>query len=61
MKITPEVREYAARQTAQDHPGNGSEARAGDFAGEADAVAGMEEMSKRFHDEGGEIYVPAAE
>ena len=26
-----------------------------------DAEAGMAEMSKRFHDEGGELYVPAAE
>jgi hypothetical protein len=25
------------------------------------AEAGMAEMSKRFHDEGGEIYVPATE
>jgi hypothetical protein len=25
------------------------------------AETGMAEMSKRFHDEGGEIYVPAAE
>jgi hypothetical protein len=25
-----------------------------------EAEAGMAEMSKRFHDEGGEIYVPAA-
>jgi hypothetical protein len=24
-------------------------------------VAGMVEMSKRFHDEGGELYIPAAE
>jgi hypothetical protein len=24
-----------------------------------DAEAGMAEMSKRFHDEGGELYVPA--
>lgn len=27
----------------------------------ADARAGTAEMSKRFHDEGGEIYLPAAE
>jgi hypothetical protein len=26
-----------------------------------DADKGMAEMSKRFHEEGGEIYVPAAE
>jgi hypothetical protein len=28
---------------------------------DAAAEAGMAEMSKRFHDEGGEIYLPAAE
>jgi hypothetical protein len=27
----------------------------------AEAEAGMAKMSKRFHEEGGEIYVPAAE
>jgi hypothetical protein len=26
-----------------------------------DAEGGMAEMSKRFHEEGGELYVPAAE
>jgi hypothetical protein len=26
-----------------------------------DAEVGMAEMSKRFHDEGGEIYLPAAD
>jgi phosphomethylpyrimidine synthase len=66
MKITQEVREFAARQTAQDHPGDGSEARtrefaAGEAATEAQAEEGMAEMSKRFHEEGGEIYVPAGE
>jgi phosphomethylpyrimidine synthase len=60
MKITQEVREFAARQTAQDHPGDGSEARTGDFAGSEAAVEeGMAEMSKRFHEEGGELYVGA--
>jgi hypothetical protein len=29
--------------------------------GEAEAEAGMAEMSKRFHDTGGELYVPAAD
>jgi phosphomethylpyrimidine synthase len=62
MKITQEVREFAARQTAQDHPGDGSEARTREFAGdEVAAEQGMGEMSKRFHEEGGELYVPAAE
>ena len=43
MKITAEVREFARVQE--------------EAAASADAEAGMEEMSKRFHDEGGEIYV----
>jgi len=30
-------------------------------AASADADEGMAEMSRRFHDEGGELYVPAAE
>ncbi len=34
---------------------------AGTAGRSAEAEAGMEEMSKRFHDEGGELYVPAAE
>ena len=46
MKITQEVREFARLQEAKTAP---------------DAEAGMAEMSKRFHDEGGELYVPAAE
>ena len=45
MKITQEVREFARLQE-QD-------------AASANAEAGMAEMSKRFHDEGGELYVPA--
>ena len=68
MKITQEVRDFAASQaakSAQDHPGDGSEANLASTASTetspADAEAGMEEMSKRFHDEGGEIYVPAGE
>jgi hypothetical protein len=27
---------------------------------DADAEVGMREMSKRFHDEGGELYLPSA-
>jgi phosphomethylpyrimidine synthase len=30
-------------------------------AAATDAEAGMAEMSKRFHEEGGELYVPATE
>jgi hypothetical protein len=29
--------------------------------GNTDPETGMAEMSKRFHDEGGEIYIPTAE
>jgi phosphomethylpyrimidine synthase len=49
MKITQEVREFAKAQAEKS------------ALSEAEAAAGMAEMSKRFHDEGGEIYVPAAE
>ena len=46
MKITQEVREFARLQEER--------------AISEDADRGMVEMSKRFHDEGGEIYIPAA-
>jgi phosphomethylpyrimidine synthase len=49
MKITQEVRDFAKAQAEKPS------------LSEAEAEAGMAEMSKRFHDEGGEIYVPAAE
>lgn len=62
MKITQEVRAFARGELAE-RPGDVSPARARDFADgeavtEADADEGMAEMSKRFHDEGGELYVP---
>jgi phosphomethylpyrimidine synthase len=47
MKITQEVREFARLQQQK--------------AETVDAEQGMAEMSKRFHDQGGEIYVTAAE
>jgi phosphomethylpyrimidine synthase len=60
MKITQEVREFAARQTAQDQPGDGSEANlASKASAEISPEEGMAEMSRRFHDEGGELYIPA--
>ena len=49
MKITQEVRDFAKAQAEKV------------AVSEAEAEAGMAEMSKRFHDEGGEIYLPAAE
>jgi phosphomethylpyrimidine synthase len=72
MKITQEVREFARLNPAtvrtelveglssvatedQDRASTSS-ARTED-----QAQAGMAEMSKRFHDEGGELYVPAAD
>ncbi|HEX7709653.1 MAG TPA: phosphomethylpyrimidine synthase ThiC [Sphingomonadaceae bacterium] len=49
MKITQEVRDFAARQNA------GAET----FVAAEEAEAGMAEMSERFREEGGEIYVGA--
>jgi len=51
MKITAEVREFAARQNAS----------ADTFIAAEDAKAGMAEMSEKFKAGGGEIYLPAAE
>src|SRR5690606_17850441 len=73
MKITQEVREFAARQNtgdflAAENPprnGEGDQPKAGGGAGtplaEADAEKGMAEMSEKFKEKGGEIYLPAAE
>jgi phosphomethylpyrimidine synthase len=61
MKISQEVRDFA-RLNPSPEPGEGdSPAASGVRAMEnlPDADAGMEEMSKRFHDEGGELYVPS--
>jgi phosphomethylpyrimidine synthase len=52
MKISQEVRDFAAKQNARTE----AEALTVD-----EAEAGMAVMSKRFHEEGGEIYLPAAE
>jgi phosphomethylpyrimidine synthase len=48
MKITQEVRDFAAKQNAS-----------ADTFIEADK--GMAEMSEKFREKGGEIYLPAAE
>jgi phosphomethylpyrimidine synthase len=72
MKITQEVREFARLQEANSSApsllgerdrsaqpnGGGVDADAA-LSAKASAKAGMAEMSKRFHEEGGEIYVPA--
>ena len=69
MKITQEVREFAAKQAAASssapsdaqRPRSSSEPEAETKAlSEADAEVGMQEMSKRFHEEGGELYLPSA-
>jgi phosphomethylpyrimidine synthase len=50
MKITQEVRDFAAKQNAS----------ADTFLAAEEANRGMAEMSERFREEGGEIYLPAA-
>jgi hypothetical protein len=73
MKITQEVRDFARLQEEKALSLDGTEARrnAGGIASTGgsregdvsaspapvDADEGMAEMSKRFHDEGGELYV----
>jgi phosphomethylpyrimidine synthase len=76
MKISQEVREFAARQSSLSSLGEGDHSAGPNGGGvgadaaslgavEAPAVseaeAGMAEMSKRFHEKGGELYVPAAD
>ncbi|MFL6793619.1 MAG: phosphomethylpyrimidine synthase ThiC, partial [Sphingomicrobium sp.] len=68
MKISQEVREFARLNPLPlagegDSPAASAVREQADLSAEASAQAeaGMAEMSKRFHDEGGEIYVPAAE
>ena len=51
MKITQEVREFAAKQNAA----------ADSFLAVEEAEKGMAEMSEKFREKGGEIYLPAAE
>jgi phosphomethylpyrimidine synthase len=57
MKITQEVREFARLNPPRN--GEGDQAQLGGEAAEPSADEGMAEMSKRFHDEGGELYLPA--
>ena len=49
MKITQEVREFAAKQNAE----------ADAFIAAEEAEAGMAEMSEKFREEGSELYVGA--
>jgi hypothetical protein len=64
MKITQEVRDFAAKQAAAvsspELSGEGNHLQGGGGAvSEAEAREGMAAMTKRFHEEGGELYVPA--
>jgi phosphomethylpyrimidine synthase len=72
MKISAEVREFARLNPSpltgafgSDHLGDGPLPDAGDSAklngerGLADAEAGMAQMSERFHETGGELYIGA--
>jgi phosphomethylpyrimidine synthase len=69
MKISQEVRDFAALQSAPavagegDHVKHGggvlSDAAALSAEASAKAEAGMAEMSKRFHEEGSELYIGA--
>ena len=53
MKITQEVRDFAARQNA------GVDSFVAVTDAPRDIEAGMAEMSERFKDQGSEIYLPA--
>lgn len=72
MKITQEVRDFAAKQnqgadsflsatpTVRPEPfGELSLSSEADSSAEAEVQAGMAQMSRRFREEGGEIYLPA--
>jgi phosphomethylpyrimidine synthase len=72
MKITQEVRDFAAKQNASADTflaanpsppvGEGDSPQAsGVRGGLGEAEAGMAEMSEKFREKGGEIYLPAAE
>ncbi|WP_394648772.1 phosphomethylpyrimidine synthase ThiC [uncultured Sphingomonas sp.] len=50
MKITQEVRDFAAKQNAPVET----------FVAAEDAQAGMAEMSERFREKGGEVYLPTS-
>jgi phosphomethylpyrimidine synthase len=56
MKITQEVRDFAAKQNAP-----ADSFLAAQPVSEDEAEAGMAEMSEKFREKGGEIYLPAAD
>ena len=65
MKITQEVRDFAKANPPRDGEGDHSplSANGGGAAALAaeEAEAGMAQMSEKFREKGGEIYLPAAE
>jgi phosphomethylpyrimidine synthase len=67
MKITQEVRDFAAVHSFPAFAGEGdwprTESRIGGGAAsaQAEAESGMAELSERFREKGGELYLPAAE
>jgi phosphomethylpyrimidine synthase len=73
MKITQEVRDFAAKQTRGANSGFPGESHSPESASRSEVMSadtflageeadkGMAEMSNRFRQEGGEIYLPAAE
>jgi phosphomethylpyrimidine synthase len=63
MKITQEVRDFAAKQNASADTFLAADATDADRAvfagGSVAADAGMAEMSEKFREKGGEVYLPA--
>jgi len=58
MKITQEVREFARLQEQEAASANADEGMAGAETSDQDVDAGFAQMSKRFEEAGGEIYLP---
>jgi phosphomethylpyrimidine synthase len=64
MKITQEVRDFAAKQNAPADTFLAAGGPTGTETAEASraaAIKGMAEMSERFREKGGKVYLPAAE
>ena len=59
MKITQEVRDFAARQNSDSFLAAGPGPADLSADASAKAEAGMAEMSEKFREKGGEIYLPA--
>ena len=59
MQISQEVRDFAAKQNQESDAFLAADPSSEALAKEEEAEAGMAEMSERFREEGGEIYLPA--